>query len=442
MTKDIEKVIKEGCCSQCGSCVALDKTGESIMIDTKYGPIPKFSNKSEFPSYINQACPSLGINYPDLYKYFYKNLPNNWLLGSIKNVRTGYSSKSEIRKKGASGGVITQTLIYLLENNHIDGAILAKQGVPTPEKARAFIARSVDEIIECSQSIYIPVSMLDILKDINPNEKYAITCLPDQSASLRVLQKNKYLPALSIKFVLGPYTGTAIYPEAIRSFLRSKKVKDNDQIKSLKWRAGEWPGYLEIILKSGRIIRTPKVYYNYLIPFFITNTSLQSMDFVNEFADLAVGDAWSPKFENIGGGHSVVVTRTHKMEKIILEMISKDLLKLKKESAFKALDMHGHMLDFKKRGSFIRNKFKKFLGFKSPNNGYHPINIPISRYLVEIVITLIFIIGKLPTSRWLISKFPETLIGPIFNNLRLFWKKISRPTKRKGLAEYKVIFDK
>ena len=331
MSKDIEKVLKEGCCSHCGSCVSLDSSGESYMIDTKYGPIPKFSSKSEFPSFINDACPSIGINYPDLYKYFYKNLPKNWLLGSIENVRTGYSSQKAIRKKGASGGVITQTLIYLFENKYIDGAILAKQGIPTPEKARAFIARSVDEIIDCSQSIYIPVSMLDILKDLNPKEKYAITCLPDQSASLRVLQKNMYSPALSIKYVIGPYTGTAIYPEAIRSFLRSKKVRDHDLITSLKWRAGEWPGYLEIKLQSGRIIRTPKVYYNYLIPFFITNTSLQSMDFVNEFADLAVGDAWSPKYENMGGGHSVVVTRTKKMEKIILDMISKDLLKLKKE---------------------------------------------------------------------------------------------------------------
>ena len=74
MTKDIKKIIKEGCCSQCGSCVALDTSGEAIMIDTKYGPIPRFSNKSKFPSYINQACPSLGINYPDLYKYFYERV--------------------------------------------------------------------------------------------------------------------------------------------------------------------------------------------------------------------------------------------------------------------------------------------------------------------------------------------------------------------------------
>ena len=442
MIKELQKVIKQGCCNSCGTCVALDASCESKMIDTPYGPIPLFSNNLELPEYIKDACPSLGINYPDLYKYFYKKLPDNWLLGSTKCVRTGYSSVPQIRAKGSSGGVITQTLIYLLENKLIDAAILAKQGIPKPDKARAYIARTVDDIIDCSQSIYIPVSMLDILKDLNLNEKYAITCLPDQSASLRVLQKNKYLPALSIKYILGPYTGTAIYPQAIRCFLRSKKVKIEDEITSLKWRAGDWPGYLEIKLRSGIVIRTPKVYYNYLIPFFITKASLQSMDFVNEFADLAVGDAWSPKFENMGGGHSVVVTRTSRMEKIISDMVNKDLLVLKKEDPIKALDMHGHMLDFKKRGGFIRNKIRKALGLQSPDNGYSPVNIPLVRIFVEIIISSIFLVGQLSVSRWLISKFPESFIGPIFNKLRLLWKRISRPTKRKGLAKYNVIINK
>ena len=296
--------------------------------------------------------------------------------------------------------------------------------------------------MDCSQSIYIPVSMLDILKDLDPNKKYAITCLPDQSASLRVLQKNKYRPSLSIKYILGPYTGTAIYPEAIKCFLKSKGIKKEDKITSLKWRAGDWPGYLEIKLQSGIVIKTPKVYYNYLIPFFITKTSLQSMDFVNEFADLSVGDAWSPKFENMGGGHSVVVTRTKKMEKIITEMINKDLLNLREEDPIKSLDMHGHMLDFKKRGGFIRNKIKKLIGLHSPNNGYYPINISLSRFLIEVVISSIFIFGRTKFSRWLISKIPESTIGPIFNILRLYWKRISRPTKRKGLSEYKVVIEK
>ena len=162
------------------------------------------------------------------------------------------------------------------------------------------------------------------------------------------------------------------------------------------------------------------------------------MDFVNEFADLAVGDAWSPEFESKKEGYSVVVARTKEIEKIINEMITYNIVSLSKVDPLKASDMHGHMLDFKKRGGFIRNRLRKLFGIYSPSYGYKPKKIGFSRILVEIIISLIFRVGKTSIMRWLISKIPESYIGPIFNRLRLFWKGISRPTKRQGLSEYKV----
>ena len=438
MDKRIKKVIESGSCCGCGACVALDETKQSKMIDTDYGPIPIFGIDSNFCVDAGEVCPCIGINYPNLYKYYFGEHPSSWLTGQIKSMWTGFANNYEIRENAASGGVITQTLIFLLENKIVDAVIVAKQGIPSPEKARAFIARTKNEIMQCSQSIYIPVSMLDILRDLDPDETYAITCLPEQSASLRALQKKLYKPALQVKYILGPYTGTAIYPAAIRCFLRSNNIKDNDKVTSLKWREGKWPGYLEIKTQSGKVLRSPKVYYNYLIPFFITQNSLQSMDFVNEFADLAVGDAWSPEFESKKEGYSVVVARTKEIENIINEMINSNILSLSKVDPLKASDMHGHMLDFKKRGGFIRNKLRKLFGIYSPSYGYKPKKIGLSRILVEIIISLIFRVGKTTIMRWLISKIPESYIGPIFNKLRLSWKSISRPTKRKGLSEYKV----
>jgi coenzyme F420 hydrogenase subunit beta len=215
-------------------------------------------------------------------------------------------------------------------------------------------------------------------------------------------------------------------------------VKDEDAITSLNWRAGEWPGYLEIKTTSGRVIQTPKVYYNFLIPFFVTQTSLQSMDFANEFADLAVGDAWSPVFESQGGGHSITVTRSPEMEAIISEMSENGWLEMEVVDSLKASDMHGHMLDFKKRGGWLRNQWRRKTGRQAPDYGYCPAQIPFSRICVECVISMLFAVGKTRFARWIVSQIPEAVIGPIFNNLRLGWKKASRPTKRKGLANFEV----
>ena len=434
----IRQVVRDGICTGCGACIALDADPSSKMEDTAFGPVPKFSENSDLLPWSLDACPGAGVNYPSLYLKHFGHYPERWLIGEINKVRTGYASDPEIRKIGASGGVLTRTLIYLLETNKVDAVILAKQGCPKPENARAVIVRSREEILECAQSIYIPVSMLDILRNLDPGKKYAITCLPEQSAALRKMQCEGFGPAQRIEYIIGPYTGTALYPSAIRCFLRSKGIKSDDPITSLRWREGNWPGYLQICTASGRVVKTKKVYYNFLIPFFVTQTSLQSMDMANEFADLAVGDAWSPVFESQGGGHAIVVTRNEKMESVISEMSELGLLKLDEEDPLKASEMHGHMLDFKKRGGFLRNRWRQITGRRAPDYGYQPESVPLIRVLVEIVISTIFAIGRTSLARGFVSRIPESIIGPLFNRLRLGWKSLSKPTKRKGLEDFKV----
>jgi coenzyme F420 hydrogenase subunit beta len=433
------RVIRAGLCTGCGACVGMDAGGESMMEDTPAGPVPKFGPHTRLDPLAFAGCPGKGLNYPQLYTHFHGALPNNWLTGPTLFVRIGYASNETIRRNGASGGVLSQVLIYLLEQQLIDAAIVVRQGLPKPEKARAVLAETRQEILDAAQSVYIPVATLDQLRELEPGKRYAMTCLPDQAAALRFLQLAGDPRARQIRYVLGPYTGTALYPAAIRSFLRSCGVPASDGITSLKWRAGEWPGYLEIKTQSGRVIRSNKFYYNYLIPFFITRNSLQNMDFANEFCDLSVGDAWSPQFERAGGGHSVITTRTREMEDIVTRMAAEGVLTVKTVEELKATEMHGHMIDFKKRGGYIRNQMRRFLGQPAADFGMKPSPLPVSRVLVEVVISGIFILAGTPFCRWLVERIPERFIGPVFNRLRLVWKAASKPTKRKGLGALKMI---
>jgi coenzyme F420 hydrogenase subunit beta len=417
----------------------MDETGKSFMADTPEGPRPVINESHEIPELFTQCCPGHQLDYPNLYQLHFGKYPDSWLTGVISGVYTGFCTEEGIRRNSSSGGVITAVLCSLLESGQIDAAIVVMQGIPEPEKASVVIVNTTADILSASQSVYVPVSTLDVLNKLDPEKKYAITCLPEQSAALRVLQKHGHVKALSIKYILGPYTGTAIYPAAINTFKRINGIKKDDCVTSLKWRAGEWPGYLEIITESGRVLRSPKVYYNFLIPFFVTNASLQSMDFANEFADLAVGDAWSPGFEAQGQGFSVVVSRNEKMTALLEDLRQKGVLGLTPEPVETASSMHGHMIDFKKRGSYIRNRMRKMLNLKAPDFGYKPTRIGLSRILVEVVISSIFVLGKTPLFRLFLYLLPERVIGPLFNFLRLKWKKISKKTKRQGLESYEVI---
>lgn len=409
------------------------------MIDTAEGPRPSFGVGAKLPELAWDACPGKGLNYPAQHRAHYGSDPSSGLVGPIVQARTGHASDGNVRQAGASGGVTTAVLAYLLESGKVDGAVVVRQGMPTPEKARSVIVKTREELIDCAQSVYIPVSCLDRLADFEPGKRYAMTLTPEQSATLRALQLAGHPQARQVVFVLGPYTGTALYPAAITAYLRSKGVAKDDAITSLKWRAGEWPGYLEIKTAGGKVLRSKKIYYNFLIPFFVTQTSLQSMDFANEFADLAVGDAWSPKFESLGQGFSVMVTRSPEMEEVIELMTAEGLLSVEKVDIEKASDMHGHMIDFKKRGGYLRNQWRRKTGRKAPDYHMKPDPIPASRIAVEVVVGSIFAICRSRLARWILAHLPESFLGPLFNRTRLTWKALSKPTKRKGLGNLKMV---
>lgn len=438
VTRLRREVVDAGICAGCGACVALAANGQAQMVRTNSGMIPEFPDEVELPPLAWEACPGKGVDYPDLYRKHFGSLPDDWRLGRVDRLWTGHAGDPQVRRQGASGGVLTAVLLHLLESGRIDAAVLARQGVPEAQHASWVIARSADEIRACAQSIYAPVSILDALPALQAGKRYAMTCLPEQAAALRVLQQAGDARASQVNWVLGPYTGTALDGGAIRSLLRAHRVADEDAITSLQWRAGEWPGQLEITTESGRTVRSKKVYYNFLIPFHVTQTSLLSMDFANEFTDLSVGDAWSPQFEAMGQGHSVVLSRNAEMSAVIDEMERGGLLQLEDADPLKAAAMHGHMIDFKKRGGYLRNRWREATFRKAPDIGLDPEPIGVSRLVVEVVIGLVFGLCRNGPARWVMQQIPQWILGPLFNRLRLGWKQASKPAKRKGLRTLRM----
>ncbi|MDP7197787.1 MAG: coenzyme F420 hydrogenase/dehydrogenase beta subunit N-terminal domain-containing protein, partial [SAR202 cluster bacterium] len=259
-----ENVIDSNLCSHCGTCVGLNNTILEFN-KTPFGPLPFQKNNEELDPATYYACPGKGVPYPAIYDFLHGTEKHNFLSGKVVNSWIGYSTDHNIRLNSASGGVITSTLLYLLNNRLIDGAIVVLSGTPNPEDAVPIIATTEKEIIASAQSVYLPVPVNKILdKSKNFKGKLAFVGLPDQVASIRMLQMAIHPSVSNIEYILGPYTGTNMYEGAIRSFLRGRGVKDSTKISSLKWRAGEWPGYLEVILEDGKVFKAEKFYYNYL----------------------------------------------------------------------------------------------------------------------------------------------------------------------------------
>ena len=434
-------VIDCGLCTHCGTCVGLNDSLLEFK-ETAFGSLPVQKTIGELDETTYLACPGKGVPYPSLYNFLHGTEKHNFLIGNVIRSWIGYSTNESIRLNSASGGVITSTLVYLLNKGLIDGAVVVLRGTPNPEDAVPIIATTEEEIVASAQSVYMPVPVNLILDKVKTFPgKLGFVGLPDQVASIRMLQMAKHPTVKNIEYILGPYTGTNMYKGAIRSFLRGKGIKDFEKITSLKWRAGEWPGYLEIILEDGRIFKAEKFYYNYLTPFFITKSSLITCDFTNELTDISVGDAWSPVYENQRKGFSIVLSRSETGDKLLKEMFNDKIISLDPINLNDALSMHGHMLDFKKRGSFIRLTFQRLLGNKVPLFGYRPADLTFLRKLVEIIVYLIFFISSMKISRKVSELIPIKILGPTFNFFRVYWKNMSKPTKRKGLLNLKFIID-
>ena len=434
------EVLAPGLCTHCGTCAGLSN-GALEMRPTSDGPLPYRlePDSNDLPTAAFEACPGKGINYPELCAAVFGRQLDNWLIGCWRKVYIGFSTTPEVRRAGASGGVITQTLIHLLESGLVDGAVVVRQGRPRPWEAEPFIATTVAEIMESTQSVYVPVPVNSILRQMEEFAgRLAYVGMPDQVASLRQLRLSGHEGARKADYILGPYFGMGMYFGAIESFLRSNKVAGIEEVTELRYREGEWPGYLQVKTRTGKIIRAAKFYYNYLIPFYVTRSSLMSVDFSNELADISVGDAWHPRYEQQGQGFSVVVARSERGEVLLDSMCDQGSLDLQEISLQEALSMHGHMLDFKKRGAFIRMGWRKAAGKAVPDYGYRPRDIRIMRKLAELVIFSVFALCATRPARRLVEFIPLRVLGPTFSQLRKTWKRLSKPTKRQGLYGLRV----
>ncbi len=436
------EVIDQGLCTRCGGCVGVCPE-KALAIDDVLGEcLPVQVDTCTDCGLCHEACSGREVSFPQLNEAVFGGQPANRLLGNYRHLFVGHASDGGVRSHGASGGVITATLCYLLETQQIDGAIVLAMDEEQPWVSQPIIARTPEQIRAAAQSKYSLSPVNTILADLEKEEgRFAYVGLPCQVHSLRKLQAVGHEAALKIDYVIGSYCGNILHFDAVRSFLRNNGVDDVGQVVDLQYRAGEWPGHMQVTLKSGEVISLKKFYANYLIPFFMVDRCKLCTDLANEFADIACGDAWAPVYEERGKGWSLVVGRSEKGEGLLAEMVAAGRLTVQPLAEDDAVSMHSHMLDFKKRGAFLRMQRRVKRGQAVPAYGFYPAFIPWQRRFFERVLALIFWICSWRASHWLVEHFPLHITGELFEQARQMWKRLTRTTKRKGLGHVEFVVE-
>ena len=434
----LKKIMKSDLCNRCGSCVGLSE-GKIVFTDREGDYRPKVLQEPDeaHSARMLHACSGKNFDFPLYRDLFFKDSPGfHTYTGPYYGISIAHANDELVRQTGASGGMISAILIYLLQSGQIDGAVVTGMSKEKPWLTQPFIATTQAEILEAAQSKYIITSVNEILPEIEAfTGRLAYVGLPGQIQSIRKLQEVSDPSVANIKYIFGPFYGNTLHFSSVRSFLRSYKIKDYQNISKLYFRYGEWPGNMRVEMTDGRVVELPKFHANYLIPFHIMKNSLLCTDLSNEFADISGGDAWAPVYEERGKGFSMVLSRTSEGVRILGEMEEEGLITLQPITQDDAITMHSHGYDLKKRGTFIRMKYRKWLGITNPDFGYQISGFPFTRYLMELVINTLFIVLGTRFARWVVEQIPPPVIGRVFEKTRNIWKKATFSIKRENLSE-------
>lgn len=246
------------------------------------------------------------------------------MIGNVLKVWIGFAQDQQVRQNAASGGIITGSLLGLMEQNLIDGAVVTKSDFPYG--GISYFAQSKNDILQSAGSIYSVTSLkrgLDLAQKASI-KKVAVIGLPCQIAAL----ENKE----SFYATFGLMCGHNMLPKATLQALTTSNINIED-VKNIKYRGTGWfPGKLRIFMKNGDI---KDIFYEgssfqklWESKQFQSSKCLKCTDFAAEKADVACCDAWLEEYRGNMQGFSIVLAHTQRGTSIIQHLINTNILNL------------------------------------------------------------------------------------------------------------------
>ncbi len=409
--------INKNLCHYCGTCIGICPTNclsmlghENIIFDRQ---------KCIDCGLCYKNCPGIEFSFPKARQSFAKlcskDIKFDDSIGQYDSIFIGQSNDENILKQSSSGGLVPSALIYALKNKIVEGVILVTKSKASALGYKISIARTKDEILERSSSLYhvIPINViLKALGKINIS-KLAYVGLPCHAEAIRKLQMNGNEQAKKIRLILGIFCGLNQSFDATEFILKNMKIKKQD-VAEMSYRKGGWPGYFYVRTNQGKEYRLEKEACDITNYMFMFERCMLCYNFTNEFADISFGDAWSKRPSKFGWNDIIVRTE---LGKKLLEAMNKDkIIKLENSDLNAVLKSHPGNFSFKKKGIFYRMKKVK----QHPEYGLAEKKFGFKTNLFSFLYLKFFRIMHLSAAKKIISLLPIKLAG----NIALVPKKI------------------
>jgi coenzyme F420 hydrogenase subunit beta len=427
---NISFVVRNGLCTGCGTCVGVCPQSAIKMRKREglYLPLVDSSKCQEDKGcdICLRVCPGYSIDIDKNSEELFPEAEKDFYLGRTLSCFTGYSTDYEIRYHSASGGIVSQLLIFMLENNIVDGALVTRMKSKDPLEPESFIATTKEEILQAKSSKYCPVSMNTLIRDLKKREgKFAVVGLPCHIHGFR--KAEKFFPFLKEKIAL--YLG--ILCSSTRNFLATRYLLGKYQlgktdVLSFTYRDEGWMGDLIVKMKNHDTRRVPFLsYYPQLRSFFIPFRCTLCVDYCAELADISLGDIYSPEYWSDKIGTSVIIDRSIRGLKILRKAENANKIVLNKIAKEIFIKAQKRMMDRKKKHFFVRSVFVRLFLRKPPLYGLNSLSVSaihkLKYFISAIILYLEIIIGK--------HKFLWPFISKLNNNAEVFGERKENNSK-------------
>lgn len=265
------------------------------------------------------------------------------VLGYYTSLYAGHVVGGGYRKRASSGGLTSWVLVELMKQRLVDGVIHIHAVDPDKNDGKLFkyvVSTSIKEINKGAKSRYYPGELSEVLQIVksNPRKKYAIVGIPEFITEVRLLAEVDEQIKNQIVFTVGLVCG------------HQKSAK---YVEALAWQNSIKPGNL--IAADFRIKQPKSTAIDYLHKFtgrvdgrettftrghkdlfcgswahglFKAKFSDFTDNVFNEVADIVLGDAWLPEYDEDGMGNNIVIIRNAELDQIVKLAIREGALKL------------------------------------------------------------------------------------------------------------------
>lgn len=316
--KTIKQAINKRLCIGCGLCELKD----GVKMEYSKGILLPNRNPHDF--IVENSCPAKGYNLKKLASELFGEVDFRYEIGYYRTIKIAHTSDKLLMEKAASGGVMAQISLALLNKKLIDGVISNKFIVEKGNvRTETFIAKTKDEIIAGQGSKYCPTSTLSILKELEPNKKYLLIGTPCQIAGFRLYASYNKQVKDQILFTIANFCGGYRDFREIDFFVHD--VAHISDVIFFRHRGGGQPGCMRIDGNNGEIFQYPYPKYARISPFVKNERCSLCMDATGELADFSCGDAWLENRDK-STPWSIIIARSEPAERILQEIVSEGLM--------------------------------------------------------------------------------------------------------------------